>query len=99
MKDYNRAVVAINYKSGRSVAFWVYSFTHEETRLGASVEWHSANDPLEPEESNELRERLARQNIALLEDPVRLATDVSDIESIWVAERYLGQDGEIPEDE
>ncbi|AAQ64251.1 hypothetical protein KVP40.0182 [Vibrio phage KVP40] len=99
VKDYDRAVVVINYKSGRAVAFWVYSFTHEETMRGASVEWHSATNPLDEKESNELRERLARQNIALLEDPVRLATDVSDIESIWVAERYLGQDGEIPEDE
>ncbi|QHJ74365.1 hypothetical protein OLCHANIL_00146 [Vibrio phage V05] len=99
VKDYDRAVVVINYKSGRAVAFWVYRFEYEQAMRGASLTWQGAHDPLDSEESNELRERLARQNIALLEDPVKLATDVSDIESVWVAERYLGQDGEIPEDE
>ncbi len=95
MKDYSRAVIVVNYKSGNSVAFWTYRFSYSPQ----SVSWHAAANPYDEKESNALRERLALMRIALLEDPVKLATDIVDIESVWVAERYLGEEGEIPEDE
>ncbi|AGN30240.1 hypothetical protein VPFG_00241 [Vibrio phage nt-1] len=98
MKDYNRTLVGINYKSGIKVAFWVYNM--KVRSRGSSYErinWSSATPPVDPH----MQERLKHisKHVLIGEPPISLAGDINDIESVWNLYSYEGEDGKKPEEE
>ncbi|AJT60913.1 hypothetical protein [Vibrio phage XZ1] len=94
--DYTRHLLVISYKSGRAFAFWVYRMDYEESYGRKSINWDEARDAYT---SSEIRSQLISQDIALMNEPLQIANDFDDIESIWVAQTIEGKDGFKPKGE